>query len=59
MYLKALWVKRSTADARTLTWDEAMDRFGSDKPDLRFGMELVNMSEATKDSDFPKCSMLS
>ncbi len=35
-----------------LTWDEAMDRFGSDKPDLRFGMELVNMSEAVKDSDF-------
>ena len=29
-----------------------MDRFGSDKPDLRFGMELVNMSEAVKDSDF-------
>ena len=35
-----------------MTWQEAMDRFGSDKPDLRFGMELVNMSEAVKDSDF-------
>ena len=35
-----------------LTWDEAMDRYGSDKPDLRFGMELINMVDAVKDSDF-------
>lgn len=35
-----------------LTWDEAMDRFGSDKPDLRFGMELINMVDAVKGSDF-------
>ncbi|MBQ2712057.1 MAG: aspartate--tRNA ligase, partial [Clostridia bacterium] len=28
-----------------LTWQEAMDRFGSDKPDTRFGMELVNLSD--------------
>lgn len=35
-----------------LTWDEAMDRFGSDKPDMRFGMELVNLSEAVRGSDF-------
>ena len=27
-----------------MTWQEAMDRFGSDKPDTRFGMELVNVS---------------
>ena len=35
-----------------MTWQEAMDRFGSDKPDLRFGMELKNVSEVVKDCDF-------
>ncbi len=35
-----------------MTWQEAMDRFGSDKPDTRFGMELVNVSEVVKDTDF-------
>jgi len=35
-----------------MTWQEAMDRFGSDKPDIRFGMELVDVSEVVKDSQF-------
>ncbi|APT17832.1 aspartyl-tRNA synthetase [Amylolactobacillus amylotrophicus DSM 20534] len=35
-----------------LTWQEAMDRFGSDKPDLRFGMELQDVSALVKNSDF-------
>ncbi len=35
-----------------MTWQEAMDRFGSDKPDIRFGMELVDVSEVVKNSEF-------
>ena len=35
-----------------MTWDDAMDRFGSDKPDLRFGMELMDISEYMGGSDF-------
>ena len=35
-----------------MTWREAMDRFGSDKPDLRFGMELHNVSEDVKGCEF-------
>ena len=35
-----------------LTWREAMDRFGSDKPDMRFGMELKNVSDVVKDCEF-------
>ena len=35
-----------------MTWQEAMDRFGSDKPDIRFGMELVDVSEVVKDCEF-------
>ena len=35
-----------------MTWDEAMRRFGSDKPDMRFGMELMDISEYVGGSDF-------
>ena len=44
--------KKIETPFQRLTWDEAMDRYGSDKPDLRFGMELINMVDAVKDSDF-------
>ncbi len=35
-----------------LTYDEAMRRYGSDKPDTRFGMEIIDISDAVKDSEF-------
>ena len=35
-----------------MTWDEAMNRFGSDKPDTRFGMELVDVSDVVKGCGF-------
>ncbi len=35
-----------------MTWQEAMDRYGSDKPDTRFGMELVNVSDVVSGCGF-------
>ena len=35
-----------------MTWQEAMDRFGSDKPDLRFGMELTDVTDVVKNCGF-------
>ena len=37
---------------KRMPWQEAMDRFGSDKPDTRFGMELCDVSEVVKDCGF-------
>lgn len=35
-----------------ITWDEAMERYGSDKPDTRFGFELKKLSDVVKDCEF-------
>ncbi|WP_278552291.1 aspartate--tRNA ligase [Companilactobacillus farciminis] len=35
-----------------INWDDAMDRFGSDKPDVRFGMELQNLNDIFKETEF-------
>ena len=45
MYLKKLSEWTYQLPIPRMTWQEAMDRFGSDKPDTRFGMELVDVSE--------------
>jgi aspartyl-tRNA synthetase len=42
---------RTRPDMERMTWAEAMDRFGTDKPDLRFGMELVELRPVLADTE--------
>lgn len=44
--------KLATEDVPRIPYQEAMDRFGSDKPDLRFGMELVDLSDQLGSTEF-------
>ncbi|MGV2686443.1 Asp-tRNA(Asn)/Glu-tRNA(Gln) amidotransferase GatCAB subunit C, partial [Clostridium perfringens] len=37
---------------KRMTFKDAMEKYGSDKPDLRFGMEITNITEDVKDMDF-------
>ncbi len=54
--LQALWKEVLGVDVALplprMTWQEAMDRYGSDKPDTRFGMELINVTDVVKDCGF-------
>jgi aspartyl-tRNA synthetase len=51
LFKKLLGVELETPFIR-LSYQEAMERFGSDKPDLRFGLELINVSDLVKDCGF-------
>ncbi len=55
-FLKRVFKEALNIDVKTpflrLPYREAMERFGSDKPDMRFGMEFVNISEEVKNCDF-------
>jgi aspartyl-tRNA synthetase len=42
---------RGPDDVTYITWQESMDRYGTDKPDMRFGMELVDLSQLFADTD--------
>ena len=54
--MKGLWKKVLGKDVKIpfkrLTYQESMDKYGTDKPDLRFGLELVNVTDAVKKSNF-------
>ncbi len=55
-FLKRVFKEVLDVDVKTpfmrLNYNEAMERFGSDKPDNRFGLELVNISDIVKDIEF-------
>lgn len=55
-YLKKIMKDIMDVDIKTpfprLSYKEAMNRYGSDKPDTRFGFELIDISESVKDSEF-------
>ena len=55
-FLKRVFKEVLDVDVQTpflrLPWREAMDRFGSDKPDMRFGFELKDISDIVKDCSF-------
>jgi aspartyl-tRNA synthetase len=51
VYKKVLNVEIETP-FRRMTWHEATRRFGSDKPDLRFGLELIDLSDDLKNTEF-------
>jgi aspartyl-tRNA synthetase len=55
-FMKTLWKEVLDIEIETpflrMTYKDAMEKYGSDKPDLRFGMELKNISDIVKNSEF-------
>ncbi len=49
---KEIWNKDLTLPIRRLTFDEAMEKYGSDKPDARFELQMVTLNEVFKNSGF-------
>ena len=52
MYLKTALGKEISLPMPRITWDEAMDKYGSDKPDLRFDMAFTDVTDLVKDTEF-------
>ena len=54
--IKRLWKEMLGVDVQTpfvrMPWDEAMGRFGSDKPDTRFGLEIVDVTDIFDGTEF-------
>src|SRR5690625_1690328 len=50
--MKDVLNKEVTTPFERISYDEAMERFGSDKPDTRFGMELIHVTDIVQQSDF-------
>ncbi|AFN73844.1 aspartyl-tRNA synthetase [Melioribacter roseus P3M-2] len=51
-FFKDIWGIELSTPIPRLTFDEAMEKYGSDKPDLRFGLEMVTLNEVFKNSEF-------
>ncbi|MGK9369322.1 aspartate--tRNA ligase [Melioribacter sp. Ez-97] len=51
-FFKDIWGIELKTPIPRLTFDEAMEKYGSDKPDLRFGLEMVTLNEVFKNSEF-------
>jgi aspartyl-tRNA synthetase len=49
---KQIWNKKPQFPVPRFTFDEAMEKYGSDKPDIRFGLELVTLNELFTNSEF-------
>jgi aspartyl-tRNA synthetase len=51
-FFKEIWHIELTSPIPRLSFEEAMEKYGSDKPDIRFGLEMVTLNSVFKNSDF-------